>query len=267
MYCYCLLSFEGFMLALTASQDYAELTEIRFSSTSIIKQLTSELFQHGFSGFVYQGIARRAYRDYCYNNDTVLFKPQHLLSPNSYIASDDRINLLYRQYISRYAAKDANFVELLRLKKAFSYRLHDKAELTKLGSFFQFHDIAHVLSIPMTDTNNNSWSGGFLLFSKYSQQELSIDLEKVLSSLERSYVQLHEWDRQRFNPYRHSQVFKKTSVKILKLVAEGLSSYAIAKEVHLTERGVEYHLEKMRLRLNANNRANLIHKAHQLELI
>ena len=68
-------------------------------------------------------------------------------------------------------------------------------------------------------------------------------------------------------PYLPSNLFNQTAIKALKMAAIVLHNHEISAQLHITVRGVEYHLESMRNKLSASNRANLVHIAHQLEII
>ncbi|WP_028115002.1 helix-turn-helix transcriptional regulator [Ferrimonas kyonanensis] len=60
---------------------------------------------------------------------------------------------------------------------------------------------------------------------------------------------------------------KNKTINILKLTALGLTSAEIAKEMFLSSRGVDYHLEIAKEILGAKNKANLIYLATNQGLI
>lgn len=61
---------------------------------------------------------------------------------------------------------------------------------------------------------------------------------------------------------QESTIDHKTQV-VVSLTALGLNTKEISKLLYLTSRGVEYHIEKAKRRLGANNKANLVFKANQ----
>ncbi|QIZ76281.1 helix-turn-helix transcriptional regulator [Ferrimonas lipolytica] len=50
---------------------------------------------------------------------------------------------------------------------------------------------------------------------------------------------------------------------VVNLTALGLNTREISKLLHLTTRGVDYHIEQAKRKLGANNKANLVFKANQ----
>jgi len=69
------------------------------------------------------------------------------------------------------------------------------------------------------------------------------------------------------NPWVNTGAVSAKSVNILQMLANGFSPVEIAEEQHLTRRGVDYHLELLRINLNANGRNHLLAKSCYLNLL
>ncbi|TKB53360.1 helix-turn-helix transcriptional regulator [Ferrimonas aestuarii] len=73
--------------------------------------------------------------------------------------------------------------------------------------------------------------------------------------------------RQPLSPMTNFAIISPLSVKVLKLAAYGFSSQEIASQLHLSERGVNYHIDRSRELLGAKNRIHLISLAHRQGII
>ncbi|TKB48707.1 helix-turn-helix transcriptional regulator [Ferrimonas sediminicola] len=227
------------------------------------QQLRALVLPLGFSGFWYQGIphhARQAYRTPCRSQ---LFTPAALRRPVASLASSSQVQALQRLYLGRVARQDPNFEAALELASPYHYRL-DAEVAPQATRLFHNHGVCEVLSWPLPCFGQSAWSGRFTLLSDRTaplgeppQLEQTLRLGQAL---------LLESHRHLFNPYRHSRLFNPTAIEVLKMAASGFHNHEIADRLHITVRGVEYHMESLRKKLGAANRANLIHIAHQLEL-
>ncbi|WP_028114239.1 helix-turn-helix transcriptional regulator [Ferrimonas kyonanensis] len=226
----------------------------------ILDTIKPNIFHHGIQGFWFQGVALCAYDNYHSNCRSNLFTPHTLRRAQGVLCSSPKIRQLHQHYVSRVATSDPNFAAALQLQQPYCYGLDP--DTTKAGRLFHSHGIHQVLSWPLLQTDCHSWAGRFTLLS-----DNSIDTEQLGSTLEIAQMKLFQLGRERFNPYRQGRVFTSTALGVLALTARGLHNHQIAEQLHLTVRGVEYHLEAMRKKLAASNRANLIHIAHQLEII
>ncbi|SDJ84871.1 regulatory protein, luxR family [Ferrimonas sediminum] len=69
------------------------------------------------------------------------------------------------------------------------------------------------------------------------------------------------------NPIVNFNCLSDKALQVLKLTAEGYSSDEVAQTLSMTESGVYYHLERLKDRLCARNRVQLISQAHTLGLL
>ncbi|ABZ77402.1 transcriptional regulator, LuxR family [Shewanella halifaxensis HAW-EB4] len=217
---------------------------------------------YGFSGFWFQGIANNAYLDYQNGSPNSLLTRRMLLSCDGVIASSLTVKKLHEQYVTRIAPTDLNFAEALKLDSPYCYILNEPCKVKKL---FSRHGVNTVISWPLKHFASNVWSGRFTLLSKQSNE--AIDLTGLEISLKQAQMILLEHFYSEITPFRQHKLFNKTAMRILEMAALGLQNDEIAHELDITIRGVEYHFESMRSKLSATNRANLVHIAHQLEII
>ncbi|ABV35301.1 transcriptional regulator, LuxR family [Shewanella sediminis HAW-EB3] len=232
---------------------------------SILNNIKLPIAEHGFGGFWFQGIANSAYQDYMQNSRKSLLTRRVLRSRGGVFASSPTVQQLHEQYVTRVAPTDINFGEALRLESPYCYVLCENEKPNKAKKLFNRHGVNTVMSWPLRHFASDAWGGRFTLLSKHPQGE--INLIGLEATLKQAQMSLFEHFHNEINPYRQNNLFNQTAIKALKMAATGLHNYEISQELHITVRGVEYHLESMRNKLSASNRANLVHIAHQLEII
>ena len=82
------------------------------------------------------------------------------------------------------------------------------------------------------------------------------------------YLELMDQFEDHLNPYYlDKSCIHPKAIQALQLLAEGHSTKVISGKLHLTEKGVEYHLKSMRDRLDARNRTHLVSQAHRYGLL
>jgi DNA-binding CsgD family transcriptional regulator len=244
--------------------DSNSLTELVISPL-ILQSIKSEISQHGFGGFWFQGIPNRAYPDYRLNSKKSILTRRMLYSSSGVYSSSNTVKKIQRHYIDQVAARDVNFGLALKLDQPYYYQLSERGQTNKANKLFSSYGIKTVLSYPVHHYTSMAWCGRFTLLSK--DEDLHPNLANLDTSLKQVQSTLFEHFHYDLNPYRQTTLFNQTALKALKMVASGLQNAEISEELHITIRGVEYHLESMRNKLSASNRANLVHIAHQLEII
>ncbi|RTR27219.1 response regulator transcription factor [Shewanella atlantica] len=242
-----------------------ETGESNALAESILNNIKLPIAEHGFGGFWFQGVAKSAYQDYLKNSRKSLLTRRVLRSRGGVFASSPKVEQLHEQYVTRVAPTDINFGEALRLESPYCYVLCENGQPNKARKLFNRYGVNTVLSWPLKHFASDAWSGRFTLLSKHSFDEL--DLTGLEPTLKHAQMSLFEHFHNEINPYRQNNLFNQTAIKALKMAATGLHNHEISQELHITVRGVEYHLESMRNKLSASNRANLVHIAHQLEII
>ena len=134
---------------------------------------------------------------------------------------------------------------------------HLRAKIGMQSSVVSYHLLA----------SKESWIGKFHLFSPMENSELRETLKPIeheVHELLQSYSTLFDAHAlQDLNPIANFGLLSLNCIKILKLAAEGDSSEEIGQKLFLSERGVNYHLDRARDLLGARNRTNLISKAYQ----
>lgn len=103
----------------------------------------------------------------------------------------------------------------------------------------------------------------FVLYSSLCQTELKARLQapgvpELLELVHFYFSHTYPW---RTNPQIINGTFKEKTIEVLKLTALGYSSKKIAEELHLTVRGVNYHIERAKVQLEAHSKAELINIA------
>lgn len=249
------------MKKVTLSSDN-EVAPDHLGSTNALKSIKLMLSEYGIDGFWFQGVANSAYQDYLNRNQNSLLTRRMLLSCNGVIASSLTVKKLHEQYVTRVAPTDLNFAEALKIDSPYCYILNDASKVKKI---FSQHGINKVISWPLNYFASNVWSGRFTLLSKQSNEAL--DLTGLEISLKQAQMTLLENFHSDITPFRQHKLFNKTAVRVLEMAALGLRNDEISHVLGITIRGVEYHFESMRNKLSATNRTNLVHIAHQLEII
>lgn len=233
-------------------------------ASNVLDDIKRPIASHGFSGFWFQGIANSAYEDYRDNNSSLLTR-RMLQSGAGVLASSPTVQQLHQQYLTRVVTTDINFAEALCLQSPYYYVFEEDGQPNKAKKLFNRYGVNTVVSWPLKNFASNAWSGRFTLLSKHEYKDLNLTGLEV--TLKQAQMNLFEHFHEQINPYRQYKLFNQTAIKALKMAATGLHNHEISQKLHITVRGVEYHLESMRNKLSASNRANLVHVAHQLEII
>ncbi|AZG73286.1 hypothetical protein EGC82_11235 [Shewanella livingstonensis] len=106
--------------------------------------------------------------------------------------------------------------------------------------------------------------GAFCIFSdKIRQDELLSYLEdnKVAEYLELLHLYMTQKYPKLIHPSSHNGTIKPKTHKVIELTAMGFNVSEISNILHLTERGVSYHIDLAKEVLDAKNKAELIYKA------
>lgn len=99
------------------------------------------------------------------------------------------------------------------------------------------------------------------------QQRLNQHGEQLLKPLFQLGQRICQRHLATMNPLTNFAILSPTSVLILQQVAEGASSAEIAEQLNLTERGVNYHIDRAKDLLGARNRIHLISLAHRMNVL
>lgn len=231
----------------------------------VIDSYQTALNHLGIQGFWYQGIANNSYHDLSQPSGGGLFSLTGFKHNRGVICSSDFVHQLYNTYTAHFFRLDPNFVPALELSGPYCYQFDLQPQAAKTQRLFQQHGYSHILSWPVVIADTPHWQGRFTLLSSKAIEVQQY--EQLTPLLQRMQMELLFYGRDYVNPFRQQKLFNPVSLKVLQMTADGLHNREISDQLHITIRGVEYHLESLRTKLAAKNRANLIHQAHRLELI
>lgn len=191
------------------------------------------------------------------------------------VASDDAI-LLYRdEFLRRFSRSDQGF-QLSgpsTRNRSNPYLWPDDTESGRRRStYLQLKQLKQRFAIGAQLTfyhpvaERPGWLGIFNLFSDKGRQQLSLDqgtgLAECRGLLEEYADTFNALAFRSINPLANFGVLSPTCIQILSLVAQGYSSEEIGEQLFMSERGVNYHLDRARQIMMARNRANLVSKAY-----
>ena len=198
--------------------------------------------------------------------------PSQSLKPLKYTQPQHevRLNAFGSGYMQQFAANDKNFQHSITTASSFIYD-YDKAPAGS-REYHKAFAVGSTLVIPFFSKNHPDWRLRLVVHSSLDARQLTQVLDSNQQPFNRElrhlYLDLMDQFEPRLNPFQAQQAsFHPKALKVLKLFSEGDSSKVIASKLHLTEKGVDYHLSVMRERLNARNRTHLVSQAYQQGLL
>jgi len=194
------------------------------------------------------------------------------------VVSDTKILKFREEFLNRFTKLDCRFLYSIPPSydegnpvyhppfKLFSDR-HQKA----IEYIWSKYEIGCAATTYHSIEGNSDWIGIFHLFFREHQQDtkqLLEPIEQELFSLLQEYSEIFvAHAHQDINPIANFGLLSSNCVKILEMAADGDSSEEIGKKLFLSERGVNYHLDRAREILDARNRTNLVSKAYKKGLL
>ncbi|BDY05569.1 hypothetical protein F0521_26100 [Ferrimonas sp. YFM] len=189
------------------------------------------------------------------------------------VASDEDILRYREEYLQRFAHTDGNFRQggFKPQWELLPCVWHDDGipsrRLAGFRKLKQRHGFETRLVFYHVMPGREDIVGLCMLFSDKPADEL----ETMLASSRQELAELIQAYSETFNaltfrsinPLANFGVLSPTCIQILAQVAEGFSSEEIGQQLFMTERGVNYHLDRARQILAARNRTNLVSKAYQ----
>ena len=236
--------------------------------SSIVSSLSQQLQLLGFCGFSYEGVPYRMASDLSAPAGTRLFRFQHVASANTSIHSSPTGARQLQQYLRQYAKSCPNFRRVIRFNESFIHtppRSYTSKTAPALG---YENGVRSVSTWPMKAFCSEYWGGLYTLFSPMSPDSLHDHIRQIRPKLHH-ILSMHHFElmsnhRSKFNPYLRLGVFSDNALQVLRATAEGHSSKQISTQLDISERGVDYHIDQMRVKLHARNRLHLIKIACQL---
>ncbi|USD37483.1 LuxR C-terminal-related transcriptional regulator [Ferrimonas sp. SCSIO 43195] len=185
------------------------------------------------------------------------------------VFSDERTRLYRDTYLRVFARHDPCYFERKRMgPNLWRQPAEDQEQLKRLLEEFNIRSrVAWLLPCRY----HPGWISVFLLHSSLPEGELKAALSAHQVSLERglrvfSDSLASQWI-QRLNPIYNFRCITDKGLEVLRLAAEGMASQSIARKLCLTERGVNYHIDRMKALFGAKNRAQLISRGFQMGIL
>ncbi|WP_417585864.1 helix-turn-helix transcriptional regulator [Nitrincola sp.] len=136
--------------------------------------------------------------------------------------------------------------------------------IEKQHDFFSYEKKFEII-IPC-EINKNFFARFVVMTNDHTFNELRVTKELKSGLVEVHNSIVNEFIRH-INPLHDYQHVKQSSLRVLECLASGMNREEIAEKLHLTVRGVDYHIDLLKSSLISNNIANLVYKACTLKLL
>lgn len=237
--------------------------------TETVEDLLSQLSVLGVNGFFYGiGANPNPGQDHPYKKLEKRL-PLKMAKVRYAIFSDEKIRRLRDTYLKVFARHDECYFE----KKAMGPNLWRQPDSTQhqLIKLLKESDINSRVIWLLPTKYHKSWVNTFMLYSSLSDKEMKAAIDDNSDKINRLLELYGEYFSSKYihllNPVYNFHCMTPTSKTILEMAAEGVSTQRIAKALFLSERGVIYHLDKMKVIFGANNRAQLVSRAFQMGIM
>ncbi|BDY05134.1 LuxR C-terminal-related transcriptional regulator [Ferrimonas sp. YFM] len=254
------------------STEWAKTFREKRLPTDLTEQLQLELRPFGVSHFYYTcffsgemiaGIAsRKRSNDFSFESIS-----SRTMERMHYIASPDPGFLRYlARYFHSYGDSDDWMKrpyqnEVVVVKQGRNRRIESATSELKINST-AFYD---------TRKNVQQVAGSYSLHSSMQtdafENELNSQEGRIQTILERYHLAFMEAYPLELNPWMNLGIISGAAQKTLQLLAEGLPLEEVATSLFISKRGVDYHLEQLKVIMEAENRSHLIAKACAYGLI
>ncbi|ABV35366.1 hypothetical protein Ssed_0755 [Shewanella sediminis HAW-EB3] len=233
--------------------------------------LVLALNQFGFNGFNFTLSSELAGEISINLSKLEEFSPRVMKREKFTLVSCNRALEIRRYYVSFFADRRESGFTMARKLGA---TIWDGPDLSK-PSGHQLRDFLHqrqVSSVALWLVETSShWTGYFTLFSNQQYTQLCRNCWEngaEIDALLRLYGEFYSSEfSEKLNPIFNYDIINQKSLNILNLLAEGGSIKEISARQNLSERGICYHVDRMKEILCCHNRYHLVHKAHQLGLL
>ncbi|CAM3451816.1 response regulator transcription factor [Parendozoicomonas haliclonae] len=201
--------------------------------------------------------------------DDTISGPRFDFTHSEYVETVDAFNA---EYMKSFAADDLNFLQYINARQSFLYNFGAAPKGTHKN--YVQHGLKTTLVVPVSggtrvETHNpqDFWQLRFSFHSVLGNRELerwfSTRKQHFCREMRQLCIELKALHSELFSvPVSPSLHIHDHALVIMKLLAAGYSTKVIADKVELSEKGVEYHLNTMRQKLNAKNRTHLISQAY-----
>lgn len=185
------------------------------------------------------------------------------------IFSDERTRHYRDAYLKVFARHDECYFEK-KVAGPNIWRQPDSSQV-QLVNLLKDNEINSRVAWLLPSKFHPSWMNMFMLHSSLTDHELKTAIDQNREKIDRLLQVYAEFFSSKYihllNPIVNFNCLTTTSIKILQLAAEGTSSPDIAKSLYLTERGVNYHIDRMKVLFGAKNRVQLISRAFQMGIL
>ncbi|CAM3801421.1 response regulator transcription factor [Parendozoicomonas haliclonae] len=236
------------------------------SLNDIKAALMADLEPMGFHAFTYEGIPFRVIDDIHAPSESRLFKLSHIAKAKTSLSSCEEEFQLHKAFLSHLREGDLT----PRRDQIFSQPVFYFLENLEVARAHGDTNFNSSISLPITAFCSSEWGTMFSLKSWRKETDMQrwyADKQHELCSLLFSYhLEFMLFYRELFNPYLQMGVFSQKTLKILRMAADGYTGKRICDQLCMSERGVDYHFELLRQKLQAKNRLHLIKIAEQLQI-
>jgi len=245
------------------------MTEYFSEPDAIIDDLLSHLAVLGVNGFSYAIAANPNSEPKNTFKKLQKRHPQNMSQIRYLLISDEKTRRFRDSYLNFFARNDRSFFEI----QVMGPNLWAQPESSRqqLISLLNENQIKSRVKWLLPNRFNKSWVSFFMLHSSLNDTEMKDSLHHNKDKIQRILEVYSEYFASKYihelNPVYNFDCLKKTSKTILHMAADGMSTQSIADELYLSERGVIYHLDRMKELLDAKNRVQLISRAYQMGML
>ncbi|EDQ00173.1 LuxR C-terminal-related transcriptional regulator [Shewanella benthica] len=202
-----------------------------------------------------------------YSSKTIVH--QKIAGRKHIYASSANALTYWRCWGRRWIVKDRNFEKVLENSlHIWEYDCDMKDKSSPLIDMIKFgyrHRITFSIPCPFSPELVARFS--LLIDSDMVKNELLNNRYTLVAELEYLHMKIARVHGKEINPLVDFNIVKPLSRNILSLLSDGYSRAEIAESCHLTERGIDYHIDVLKKTLAARNIANLIKLANTHYLI
>ncbi|GIU28243.1 LuxR C-terminal-related transcriptional regulator [Shewanella schlegeliana] len=190
---------------------------------------------------------------------------------NAIICSDQIIKQYCDEYWRRYVADDPYF--LASKKSHFYLWPYESGHLPqpKILQMMQGFGYGSKLSICFPLYSNQLIKGWFILLSERGEQANKEWFLQNQPQIERRLKEFHleavDLCSEQVFPYQDLGVVSKKGRCVLSLIAEGYTRTQVSEKLFISERGVDYHIDKLKCTFDCSNVTSLIAKSVRLKVI
>ncbi|MGS0681959.1 response regulator transcription factor [Shewanella sp. 125m-7] len=207
--------------------------------------------------------------------DSLLAKP---INPSlrtkwdNFIFSSPKMKTLRQEFASKSIKSDPNISKIKHHDHAVFCYKGDGEDVISCRKTLDKYGIKSRLYFRFTCDDYPEFSAHILLMSSLSSEQLALYVEKYGPKLRNTLQSFHQMVfcsriTADINPIVGLGLVSIKGKAVLELVAKGYSRTEISKTLFLTERGVDYHVNKLKTLLNARNNAHLIRESFRLKIL